>query len=304
MKKRFNIALIILLLSLGPVRAETDPDNLNTTIPVRLSSPFTQTFQRVTGITWLASSIGGYVGKREIRKQLKSGSHLTLKIKSYSASDLGRGNVKAISLSGQDVQFKNTPPLESLSVTTDPKTPIHLSDTRHPVLLRPVNFTFQAKIAEADINTFFKSSDADGMLKNIKVELPPFSEQRVDILSPVVDLTSARMKTNASVILHDAAPETALPVEVSGKLTPAKNRLNLSNIVLNIEGLEQVDQAALADFIEEYFGEIVNLEQLKIKDHKLTANIQRCDTTDDALTFQAVITVKATDKALAKYQQK
>jgi hypothetical protein len=268
---------------------------------IKLTNRFNRGVQRITGVTALSGSIGSTVIEKALKKELalQKNGDLDVHLKPFSATDLVHGNLKRLKIEGKNLLIKNTLPIETLLIKSDPDTPIYLSDTKKPVLLRPIQLQMKATLTEADLNQLLKSDYGQKKLSGVKVPLPPFDNaQQLDVLSPSVTLSNGQLSAAFAVNITGAKPENAVPVNLSANLAPKANRIQLADLKLNIDGVE--DTEAIADFVEQYFGELVNLEQIKIDRHRLKVSIERCDIKNNKVQLQAVITINPTDKALQK----
>jgi hypothetical protein len=263
---------------------------------LKMASAFSRTVQAVTGFTPLSGWIANRIIRKELSKHVQGDlhSHLTL----FSGTDLLGRKAKTLTISGHNVLLGGFVPLTDFQLTNLPDKPFVLSAGKRPILLRPVQFKLSIVMTEADMNQMLHSEKGRAMLTAIKLNLPPFGAQAMDMLNPVVALDGDKMIIQTLMNMHDAPPENALPVTVSGRLAAQDSRLKLSSLDLRIEGVQDTD--AMAPFIENYFGELVNLNHLKIARHRVKAAVQTSELADHRLHLEALLTIEPQRKALEK----
>jgi hypothetical protein len=187
-------------------------------------------------------------------------------------------------------------PLSEFSLASQPNAPIFLTRSNRPILLRPVTFQVAMVMTEEDMNRMLASEKGRQKLTNMKVKLPPFGRQSFDAINPVVHLVGDRVTINALMNLHDAPAVNALPMQISGKIVPDKASLTLANLDLQIEGVQNTQD--MAQVVEHYFNELVDLNHIKVARHKLNVQIDQAITSNGRLNLAATITLIPQTKAL------
>lgn len=267
---------------------------------LKTASTLNRTFQTLTGITPLSGFIANRFLKRELQRHVQGAlqSHLTL----FSGSDLLGRKAKGIRISGQNVVLENYIPLSEFRFESKPNMPLYLSKGNRPILLRPVEFQVSAIMTEADMNRMLTSEQGRKLLTGMKVSIPPFGPQYLDSITPSVKLEGDRLSIASLLNTHDAPPENALPIQVSGKITAEKSSLALSDLDLQIEGMQHTKE--IEQLIENYFSELVDLSHIKVERHRLKISIEKSDLADHQLNLQATVSVEPDKKALKKVLQK
>lgn len=267
---------------------------------MKTASAFNRTFQTLTGFTPLSGFIANRVLSRELHRHVQGSLHSRLTL--FSGSDLLGRKAKGIRISGQNVMLEHYIPLSEFHFESKPNMPLYLSKGSRPILLRPVEFQVSAIMTEADINHMLTSEQGRKMLTGMKVSIPPFGPQYLDIITPSVKLDGDRLSIVSLLNTHDAPPENALPIQVSGKITAEKSSLALSDLDLQIEGMQHTEE--IEQLIENYFSELVDLSHIKVERHRLKISIEKSELADHQLNLQATVSVEPDKKALKKALQK
>lgn len=294
--KRFAVALLLSCLLSNAFAlnrafaAEQYPE-------VKTASKFSRTLQKATGFTLVTGWIANRILRRELAEHIDGKLDSNLKL--YSGTDLLKGKAKKIEITGRNVLLDDFIPLSDFRFESTNETPIFVKAEKHAFLLRPVQFKVSATMTERDINAMLQSEKGKKALTDMRVTLPPFGKQSFDALDPAVDIDGEKLIIKSLMNIHGAPKENALPLTLSGKVSANQSRLSLSELDIQIEGIE--DTQEVAQLVERYFGELVNLNKLKVKRHKVKVNVQRSDLKDDRLNMEALVTVEPDKKTLQKY---
>lgn len=266
--------------------------------PFKTANSFSRLIQNISGFTTLSGWIANRILQREVARYVDGNlkTHLTL----YSASDLLGGKARHIQISGQQAILNDFIPLSEFNFESAQDSPVFISKSRHPILLKPMIFTVKARMSETDINHMLTSEKGRKLLTNLKVAIPPFGKHHLDVINPVVLLAENRITIESVLNKHNSPPELGLPVKVSGLLTARQSRLNLSDLDLQIEGFE--DTRNIERLVEAYFGEIVNLNHIKVDRHKVKISITQSQILEHQLYLQAQVKVEPRPEALEKYR--
>jgi hypothetical protein len=282
------------LLWMAPGMADTEKPAypvLNT------ASGVSRTVQAVTGFTPITGWVANRILHRELGRHVQGALHTRIRL--FSGTDLLGGKAKAIAVSGHNVLLEGLLPLTDFRLESREAMPLYVSKGRHPILLQPVQFKVSAVMTEADMNRLLTSEKGRKLLTGLTVSIPPFGPQRLDFMQPAVTLDDGRLTLRTQVNKSGAPVANALPVTVSGKITPERSALALSNLDLQIEGIQ--DTAELEQLIEAYFGELVNLNHIKVARHRVKVVIEQSNVVDHCLNLEATVTVKPEDKALKAF---
>lgn len=209
------------------------------------------------------------------------------------------GKARHIELRGQNVVLDQFVLLSDFQLSSVKNAPIYVSKSSRPILLKPIEFEMTARMSEEDVNQMLTSERGKHMLTGMKVALPPFGKQYLDIVDPVVSMADDRLAIKSVIGKHNQPIEKGLPIQVSGRLKAERSRLSLSDLHLQIEGFE--DTRDIERLVQVYFSEIVNLNHLKIERHKVKVAIQDSTISDRQLYLKARIKVEPERKALEKY---
>lgn len=263
----------------------------------KTSSGFSRFIQGATGFTPLSGWMANRILRKELSKYVNGTVHSRLSL--YSGGDLLAGKAKRIELSGQNIVLGEFVPLSDFQLSSVKDAPIYVSKSNRPILLKPIEFEMTACMSEADINQMLNSEKGKKMLTGMKVSIPPFGKQYLDIVNPTVLLEGERITIESIIGKHNQPIERGLPVKVSGKLSAERSRLSLADLDLQIEGFE--DTSEIEQLVEAYFSEIVNLNHLKVDLHKVKVSIKESDILDRQLRLKAIVQVEPERKALEKY---
>jgi hypothetical protein len=261
---------------------------------VKTASGFSKFVQGVSGFTLFSGWMGNRLLQRELGKHADGRLHSKLKL--FSGSDLLHGNVKGVVISGRNVVLDDLLPLSEFRFESE--TPIFAQTKGHAFLLKPATFKVFAVLSRDDLNRMLQSPKGQKMLTGMTVSMPPFGRQSFDALQPSIDLANGQLVIQSLMNLHGAAPENALPVKISGKITANNARLQLSDLDIAAEGIP--DTQEIAQVVEDYFGELVNLEKLKVDRHRVKVQIQQSEIRDQQLHLAASVTVSPDPKLLRK----
>lgn len=260
----------------------------------KTSSRFSQAVQKITGIT----ALSGWIANRIVHKELARhfDGNIDSRLKLYSGTDLMAGKARRFRLAGKELVYDDLLPLSELSLESDQDMPLYVKKGSKPFLLRPVKFKLHAVISEDDLNRMLKSERGRKLLTAMEVEIPPFGKHELDIMEPVVDFDRDRIVINSLVNKHESSRDKALPVQVSGKLSSHKSRLQLSDVDINVEGVGEVSE--VARLVEAYFSELVDLSKIKVDRHKVRVDVNETRLVDNRLVVSATVEVKPEDKLI------
>ncbi|WP_373531776.1 hypothetical protein [Vampirovibrio sp.] len=284
------------LLLLGSMAwAEKKPMNYP---PFKTANGFNRLVQNISGFTPVSGWMANRILKREVGRYVTG--NLRTRLTLYSASDLWGGKARQIQMSGQQVLLDDFIPLSEFNIENNKESPIFISKSNRPILLKPMTLTMKARMSEADINRLLTSEKGRKLLTNLKVAIPPFGKHYLDVINPSVLLADNRITIESILNKHDRPIESGLPVKISGQITAKKSRLHLSDLELQIEGFQ--DTRNIERLVETYFGQIVNLNHIKVDRHKVKVAITQSEIRDRQLYLQADIKVEPKPEALTKYQ--
>jgi len=267
---------------------------------IKIASPINRTFQAVTGFTPLSGLVANRLLHRELARHIQGNLHSRLSL--FSGSDLFGRKVRGIRISGRNVLLENYIPLSEFRFESQSDTPLYLSKNKRPILLRPAEFKVSATMTEADMNRMLSSERGQRLLTGMKVSIPPFGPQYLDVINPSVKLEGDRLNIASLLNTHGSPPENALPIQVSGRVYAENSSLALSDLDLRIEGMQNTDD--IEQLIENYFSELVDLSHIKVERHRLKIHIEKSEVTDHTLNLQATVSVTPDKKALKKALQK
>jgi hypothetical protein len=280
------LGLAVVVAAAAPVPAATG----SVTEPrPALSNPVSRTLQQVLGINAIASWIGGRILARELAEEVDG--NLSVKIKTFSGFDLLAGKARQISIHGKELVYDDTLPITEVRVWTRQETPIFVSGKRKPALMMPVEARLKAVIDEDEVNRYFRGEKGRAALTNVKVDLPPFGPQHVDILEPHVDITSQGLKLTGLVNVHGAPVANALGVEIAGKLqlNDDGDKLQLADLKVDLEGVE--DTTAMTGFIQEYFAKVADFSKIKVKRHQVAVRMDAPKSDSDRLVVTGSVVI-------------
>lgn len=263
----------------------------------KTASGMSRAFQTITGFTPITGWLANHILHRELVRYVQGDLHSRLGL--FSGTDLLGGKAKSIAITGHHVLLDGYIPLSEFHFENQGDMPLYISKGHRPILLRPVQFNISAVMTEQDMNHLLTSDQGRKLLTGMKVSIPPFGPQYLDFMQPTVTMDSGLLTLKSLINKNGAPLENALPVKVSGKITPDHSSLTLSDLDLQIEGIQ--DTQDIERLIENYFSELVNLNHIKVDRHRVKITITQSDVADHQLHLQATVTVKPDDKALQKF---
>lgn len=263
----------------------------------KTANGFSRFAQSISGFTPLSGWMANRILRRELGKYISG--NLKARLTLYSGSDLLGGKARRIEMSGLDVLLDKFIPLSEFHFQSVEDSPIFISKGSRPILLKEMRFQVNARMSEADINRMLTSEKGRDILTDLKINIPPFGKQHLDVVNPAVSLEGERITIQSVMNKHDRPIEFGLPVKVSGKLTARRSRLNLSDLDLRIEGFENTEE--IEQLVETYFSEIVNLNHIKVDRHKVKIAIEKSEIKDRQLYLEATVKVEPKREALEKY---
>jgi hypothetical protein len=292
-----SAAMVLLLCSSLLVAAPGFAEKDTPAYPeMKTASGFSRAFQNITGLTPITGWFANHVLHRELGRYVQGDLHSKLGL--FSGTDLLGGKAKTIAITGHHVLLDGYIPLSEFHFENQGDMPLYISKGHRPLLLRPVQFNVSAVMSEQDMNRLLTSEKGRKLLTGMKVTIPPFGPQYLDFMQPTVTLEDGLFTLQSRINKNGAPLENALPVKVSGKITPDHAALTLSNLDLQIEGIQ--DTAEIEQLIENYFSELVNLNHIKVDRHRVKVTVTQSDVTEHQLTLAAIVTVKPDDKALKR----
>lgn len=253
----------------------------------KTGSGFSRAVQRATGITAVSGWVANRIVRRELARYLEGDMDSRLKL--YSATDLLAGKARRFSVKGENLVYDHLVPLSEFSLESDQAFPLYVKKGRRPFLLRPVKLKLHAVMTEADLNRMVQTDKGRKLLTAMKLDIPPFGRQELDVLDPEIRIEQDRLKITTRVNKHESGPEKALPIEITGKLYAEKSRLKLSNIGIHVEGLGEARE--VARLVENYFAELVDLSKIKVDRHKLKIAFDGTTVAEGRLVLDATVTV-------------
>ncbi|WP_303675214.1 LmeA family phospholipid-binding protein [Vampirovibrio chlorellavorus] len=265
----------------------------------KTANGFSRFAQGMIGFTPLSGWMANRVLRREIQK-LVSGQ-LDTRLSLYSGSDLLGGKARGLRLNGKQILIDGWIPLQECQLETLEDAALFVSKDRRPILLKPLDLSLTATMAEADLNAMLNHNKAQKRLNPLTVLIPPFGKQTLTVLNPRVSFEGDRITLISLVSKQNQPADTALPVQVSGQLSAEKSRLNLRDLDLQISGFEPEELRELSQFIENYFSDIVNLNHIKVERHTVKVQIEQSEIVDGQLRLKARIHVEPQRKYLEKY---
>lgn len=292
----FALAAGLAVNSLLPALAEEKPAAKSPYPEMRTASGFSRAIQTVTGFTLVSGWVANHFIHKELSKHVSGDLHSKLSL--YSGTDLLGGKARHISITGENVVLDKLVPLSRFRFESQQDMPLYVYKGSHPFLMRPVQFKVSAVMSEDDINRMLQSEQGRKRLTDMRAEIPPFGAQSFDALKPSVFIEQDKLTVQSLMNMHGAPEENALPIKLSGKLSPDRSRLELSDVDLQIEGMG--DTKDIARVIENYFGDLVNLNHVKVDRHKVKVTFQKSELKDKRLNLEALITVEPDQKALKK----
>ncbi len=253
----------------------------------KTGSGFSQALQRITGITAVSGWVANRVVRRELSRYLDGPIHSRLKL--FSATDLLAGKARRLSIHGENLVYADWVPLSEFSLESDHDFPLYVKKGKKPFLLRPVKLKLHAVMSESDLNRMLQSEKGRNLLTAMKLDIPPFGRQELDVLAPQIRITGDKLMVKTRVNKHESAPEKALPIEITAGLYAEKSRLKLSNIGIYVEGLGEARE--VARLVENYFADLVDLSKIKVDRHKLKIAFDQTRVADGRVLLDATVTV-------------
>jgi len=261
---------------------------------IKTAGPVSRVMQQVTGFTPVSGWVANRILHRELSRHVQG--HLHSRLTLFSGTDLLAGKAKSLTLSGKNLMLDGYIPLSEFTFSSQSDTPFLVGNTKRPILLRPVTFHLAMALSEQDINRMLGSEKGRHLLTNMKVKLPPFGKQSFDAVDTAVQFQGDRVNIKTLMNLHGMPLESGLPMTVSGKILPEKSSLTLSDLNLEIQGIQ--DTRDMAQVIEHYFNELVDLNHIRVQRHKVKVQIEQSAIVNGRLQLNASMVVSPDPKAL------
>jgi hypothetical protein len=278
----------------GLAQTGATPTDATQDATIKTAGPMSRVMQQITGFTPISGWVANRILRREISRYVQGPLHSRLTL--FSGTDLLAGRARGLTISGQRLLLDGYIPLSEFSFSSQPDMPIFASTGKRPILLRPVTFGLSLALSEQDVNRMLDSAKGRQLLSDMNVKLPPFGRQSFDALNTAVHFDGERVNISTLMNLRGASQENALPMTISGKILPEKSSLTLSDLKLQIDGVQ--DTRDMAQVIEHYFNELVDLNHIKVQRHKIKVQIEESRVSQGMLRLRAKLTVAPEPKAL------
>jgi hypothetical protein len=255
---------LALILAVSPALAGDSKVSYKPDFPI--GSKFSRALQKYTGLNLLtqtvASSVAGHALKR------KTGGKATVKVKTFSLTDLIAGKVKSVEVKLQDASLKagETLPGKLELVSSAPFWYRYKGARAQRGLAKPCLFNMQAKLEEGDLEKALASSSISNRLRGLKLDLPGLGEQKLSVMAPTVDIEGQALCLKATLVTADGKLENGLPIAI--KATPRlqdESKIFLDNMEIEGEGI--VEPEKFSRFTSSLLSPLIDFSSLDRKDH-------------------------------------
>lgn len=162
------VTLLICLLFFNTVQASSNCyEEFKCPEETGLSSSYSRFFSNLTGNKFLAEKIAQAIIKKNIKKTAQG--DFSVKIKSYSATDMKAGRFKSFELNGKDVNFEGIYLSEFNLKTICDFNYINLDKDWNMTVVNNLPMTFDLTITDADLNKTMSTEEYTRVLNDINM---------------------------------------------------------------------------------------------------------------------------------------
>lgn len=232
--------------------------------PFHIGSKFSRTVQKVTGLNWLAGFVAGRVAENQLHRRLGKGN-IHVKVNTYSMTDLVAGKVSHVDLRLSQCFVKQFP-IGDIHVFTagpvwlDPGWHHRKSGLRNPVCLN-----IHANLDATEVAKMLQTPKMASALRGLKLDLPGLGAQQLQVIDPHVELGDNLIKIHATLITEGGAPETGVPIDISGRPEFVGAKLYLRDMNVFSPAIENPKE--FTHFADELLNPIADLGRYDRKDH-------------------------------------
>ncbi len=162
------VTLLICLLFFNTVQASSNCyEEFKCPEETGLTSSYSRFFSNLTGNKFLAEKIAQAIIKKNIKKTAQG--DFSVKIKSYSATDMKAGRFKSFELNGKDVNFEGIYLSEFNLKTICDFNYINLDKDWNMTVVNNLPMTFDLTITDADLNKTMSTEEYTRVLNDINM---------------------------------------------------------------------------------------------------------------------------------------
>ena len=162
------VTLLICLLFFNTVQASSNCyEEFKCPEETGLTSSYSRFFSNLTGNKLLAEKIAQEIKKKNIKKTAQG--DFSVKIKSYSATDMKAGRFKSFELNGKDVNFEGIYLSEFNLKTICDFNYINLDKDWNMTVVNNLPMTFDLTITDADLNKTMSTEEYTRVLNDINM---------------------------------------------------------------------------------------------------------------------------------------
>jgi len=233
--------------------------------PFPIAGKFSRNLQKYTGLNFVAQVVANQVAQKALRRRLGSG-HIKVRVKTYSLTDLCSGKLSSVKIELAQCLIKALP-IGDLQLSS--ANPIWFDPGWHghrAGLQRPFMFNVKARLNRAEIASALNNPKVSESIRGLKLDLPGLGAQQLQIVHPKLELQEGGIvKIDALLITQDGAPDTGVPIKISGRPTIEAQRIWLRD--MTVESPDIPNPVEFAQFVGELVNPIFDMGKFDRKDH-------------------------------------
>lgn len=233
--------------------------------PFPIAGKVSRTVQKYTGLNFIGQVIADQAAQKALRRRLGSG-HIKVRVHSYSLTDLCAGKVRSVNVELAqclikafpigDLQFASANP-----IWYDPGWHGHRRGLKMPFM-----FNVKARLNRAELANALNNPKVSESIRGLKLDLPGLGAQQLQIINPKLELQDGGIvKIDAILITQDGAPETGVPIKISGRPSIEAQRIWLRD--MKVDSPDIPNPVEFADFVSELVNPIFDMGRYDRKDH-------------------------------------
>ncbi len=226
----------------------------------------------------LSHAIQKYCGLNSLTNLcLSTGAKIALKlalhgkvkarVQTYNFTDLLSGKVKTIDLDLKGGSYRGVPLGRVHVVSAMPVWIRYLPGRgKKPGVEAPTLLHVRGEVSSREVARGLASPRVSSALRMLKLDVPGLGQQQLELLCPQVSLGSGVVKIKSTMVTAGAAPDTGVPVELSGKpVLVGNSRIFVNDLQVNSPEIPNPQEFAV--FVSKLLNPLVDLSRFDRKDH-------------------------------------
>ncbi|HEY9773688.1 MAG TPA: hypothetical protein V6C81_07745 [Planktothrix sp.] len=233
--------------------------------PFPIAGKVSRNLQKYTGLNFVGQVVANQVAQKVLRRRLGSG-HIKVRVRTYSLTDLCAGKVQSVNVELAQCLIKAFP-IGDLQLAS--ANPIWFDPGWHGHrrgLKMPFMFNIKARLNRAEIANALNNPKVSQSIRGLKLDLPGLGAQQLQIINPKLELQEGNIiKIDAVLITQGGAPDTGVPIKISGRPTIEAQRIWLRDMA--VESPDIPNPVEFAAFVGELVNPIFDMGRYDRKDH-------------------------------------